>query len=133
LVERRKELQRIASECREELKKIESALFLFSGRPEKRISWTNEILRFFNENEGKSKTTEILQWIFAGSEPELGDAARRRTYITGLSVALMNLVKKGVIQSISLPGEKGRIYFMTDSTQQMGEDKKSTYSQLHAI
>ena len=113
--DRREKLERALNHCLSELNKINTALSIFSEKQERRFNWTREVIKYFAIHQGPQKTTEILKWIFSEYQIEIKDAEKRRIYITGLSVALMNLVKKGKLKSISKPGEKGRYYFLVES------------------
>lgn len=115
MMERRFELEKELNHCLSELNKINTALSIFSEKQERRFNWTREIVKYFSLHPGPQKTTEILKWIFSEYQMEIQDTAKRRIYITGLSVALMNLVKKGKLKSVSKPGEKGRYYFLVES------------------
>jgi hypothetical protein len=110
LLTRRKELDEIASHCTFEIQKINAAIELIYEKPAKRINWTKEVIQFFNLYPEKQKTKVILDWIFRDTKYELSDSTKRRLYITGLSVALMNMVKKGILKSYQVSGENGRYY-----------------------
>lgn len=125
LKQRRIELQKLAAQCLTEINKIDNALSAFNAKPGRRLNWTKEILIFFKSNPQPQKTTQILNWIFAGNQHELEDAEKRRIYITGLSVALMNLVKKGVLKSMVVPGEKGRLYMLQCQQTDTAEPNRS--------
>lgn len=110
LIDRRKEIQQKAAFYDLELKKIDAAYRILADNSIRRIKWSNEAINCFNTENKHLKTVEILDWIFRNQSDELRVPLRRRIYITGLSVALNNLIKKGVIRKIEKPGQKGYSY-----------------------
>lgn len=114
LRQKRIELQSIAAKCFAEISKIDNALSALNEIPPQRLNWTKEIMRCFESFPQPQKTTAILNYIFSDNLHELDNPQKRRLYITGLSVALMNLVKKGVLKSVAIPGEKGRLYMIKE-------------------
>lgn len=114
LKKRREELQRLAARCMSEMEKIDTALTAITEKPGRRLNWTKEVLFIFKTCHHPLKTTQILEQIFEVDPQELENPDKRRLYITGLSVALMNLVKKGILKSIKVPGEKGNLYIMAE-------------------
>lgn len=111
LLTRKNELGEIAHQCTSEIAKIEAVLRVLYEKPTRRKNWNQEISRYFAIHKHKQKSALILEWIFRSDPQELLIPSRRRLYITALSVALMNQVKKGILKSEHLQGEKGSYYW----------------------
>ena len=124
LMDRRKEIQQKAAFYEMELKKIDAAYRILADTSIRRIKWSREAIQCFNSQNGLLRTVDILEWIFRNEPAELNLPLRRRIYITGLSVALNNLLKKGIIYKIEIPGQKGYSYGLSAWFQEGNSDTK---------
>lgn len=126
---RQKELKRMAEHYELELKKINAAFKILADNCLKRVRWTSETINCFREKNEVLKTTDILFWIFRNDESELSIPKKRRIYLTGLSVALNNLVTGGKICKIMLSGQKGFFYGLEEWFENDRKTLKSEFMQ----
>ena len=139
LIERRQKIRQLADFYLSELSKIESAYKILADDSDsenhsyKRIKWTNETLNCLALKNMPLKTVDILEAIFLNTPEELNSPERRRIYVTGLSVALNNLVSKKKVIKIKIPGEKGCFYGLPEWFDLDGITLKKQYAEVLQI
>ncbi|QTE38317.1 hypothetical protein J3L18_04360 [Mucilaginibacter gossypii] len=74
------------------------------------IRWTERSLSCIREKGHVCLSAEILECLFWDEQTNLADPKIRNNYMTGLSIALKNLVENGILKKISRPGIRGFYY-----------------------
>lgn len=112
-----------------ELTKVNKAIFALEPMPMQFIGWKNKSLECFNNFGCYSQTVDILNCVFYDNPEILEDEVLRKRYITALSVALLDMVKRGQLKMFKLYREKGSFYGFPQWFEENGNLKKKYYSQ----
>ncbi len=110
-----------------ELNKLNKAIFALEPNPPHFMEWKVRALECIEGFNTYSQTAEILNCVFINDPQILEDDVLRKRYITGLSVALNDLCKTGVIKKFRLSRVKGDFYGFPDWFTSDGSLKKEFY------
>lgn len=112
-----------------ELTKVNKAIFALEPMPVQFIGWKDKALECLNSFGAYTQTVDILNCVFFENEAILDDEILRKRYITALSVALLDMVKRGQLKMFKLYREKGSFYGFPHWFEENGNLKKKYYSQ----
>mgnify|MGYP001110023209 CR=1 FL=1 len=112
-----------------ELTKVNKAIFALEPMPVQFIGWKDKALECLTNFNCYSQTVEILNCVFFENDEILQDDVLRKRYITALSVALLDMVKRGQLKMFKLYREKGSFYGFPQWFEENGNLKKKYYSQ----
>jgi hypothetical protein len=124
LLDTKKRLEDLIGEKSQELDRINEAISLLNGGPAIRYNWSERAVECIRAHCYFLQTTEILECVLYGSE-DLQNERKKRQALVGLSVALNNLVDKGVLRKIVLKGIKGHFYGFPEWFQEDGTPNRS--------
>lgn len=93
----------------ERVKSIDKAISSLTGQ-EINIKWTERSINCISNKGHICLSIEILECLLWDKLDSLKDPKIRNNYMTGLSIALKNLVENGKLNKESRPGVKGYYY-----------------------
>jgi|SRR6185312_2772129 len=91
------------------VKAIDKSIDLLSGQTPA-VKWTERSLSCIQSKGHICLSADILECLFWDEQTNLKDPKIRNNYMTGLSIALKNLVANGTLKKESRPGIKGFYY-----------------------
>lgn len=92
------------------LKRLDEAILAIKGEEPFEVAWTFKALECLKGWNEFLQTNDILECILYEKLSLLDDPARRRTALTGLSVALNKMVKNGILIRVPHAGLQGYFY-----------------------
>lgn len=104
LLTEKKDLEAQLAEKTKQLESLISAINALQGISI-RQSWQPKILEYIKTQGKLIKTIDIL-----GQQEQIISPAKRKNYITAISISLTTLVEKGILCKVQIPGEKGYSY-----------------------
>ena len=113
-----------------ELTKVNKAIFALEPLPFHTIGWKHRALECLNKFNCYTQTVTILECVFVDNMSDLDNDIVRKRYITALSVALLDMAKRGELRMFKLYRVKGSFYGFPQWFGVDGELKKEHYSEL---
>lgn len=98
--------------------KLDEAIRILEGNPEKPIDWKNTALRCLKHQDKFMTTVGILECMFYNEKEKLADDRKRKNYINALSLALNNLCENEKLGRLTYTGKKGYLYGLIDWYEQ---------------
>ncbi|MEO7307112.1 MAG: hypothetical protein ABIR78_00815 [Ferruginibacter sp.] len=119
--------QRTALEA--ELTKVNKAIFALEPMPVQSIGWKTKALSCLRNFNYYTQTVDILNCVFINEMQLLDNEIIRKRYITALSVALLDMVKRGELKMFKIYRVKGSFYGFPQWFDKDGLLKKEYYSE----
>lgn len=102
-------LKQERAELLQRVKAIDKAINALSNNSSS-IRWTERSLDCIRNKGHICLSAEILECLFWDEQTNLADPKIRNNYMTGLSIALKNLVENEILKKIGRPGIRGFYY-----------------------
>lgn len=125
-----KDLKQKRKSLEAELTRVNKAIFALEPVPIQYMEWKRKAIECLNGFHSYSQTLDILSCVFNDTPDILEDEILRKRYVTGLSVALDDLCKTGVIKKFKLYRIKGNFYGFPHWFNEDGTLQKDFYNWL---
>lgn len=112
-------LRQEKQELLKRLSEINNALDSLMGES-KTIKWTERALKCIKDRGMLSLSPDILKCLFKDNLDLLDDPKIKNNYMTGLSIALRNMVSHGILIKVQRPGIKGYFYGLPEWLDEQG-------------